>query len=172
MRTVRTKIYKFNELSNEAKQKAIEKYRNTDYGDYQIAWDNTKEDAHEIGLKITELSEYKNNKGEFLFSAAEIAQNIFNNHGKMCETYKTAEKFISEWQPIFNNYMDEKHEDYESNESENTLQELEDYFLHSLLEDYRSMYFNDIEHQNSDEYISETIEVNDYEFMADGKMFN
>lgn len=30
MRTIRTKIYKFNELSNDAKQVAIENYRNQD----------------------------------------------------------------------------------------------------------------------------------------------
>jgi len=170
-RTIRTKVFKFNELNNNAKEKAIEWYRNTDFGDYQFAWNNTEEDAKEIGLKIIELSEHKANEGHFLLSANEVAQNIFNNHGGQCETYKTAQNFMEQWQPVFSNYMDETHEYYESNESEDKLTEIEGYFLHSLLEDYRVMYFNDIEYQNSDEYIIEQIEANEYEFTADGRRF-
>lgn len=32
------------------------------------------------------------------------------------------------------------------------------------------MYNKEIEYQNSDEYITETIEVNEYEFTKDGKL--
>ena len=170
-RTIRTKVYKFDELNETAKQKAIEDYRNTDSGDYQFAWDNTKEDAKEIGLKIIELSDHRPNKGEFMCAANEVAQNIFNNHGEHCDTYKTAKDFMDEWQPVFNNYMDESHEDYESTESEDKLQEMEDDFLQALLEDYRILYNSAIENCNSDEYITEQIQANEYEFTADGRRF-
>jgi flagellin-like hook-associated protein FlgL len=172
MKTIRTKVYQFNELTEQAKEVAINWYRNTDSGDYSFAWDNVKDDAKEIGLKIIEISDHRKNSGEFMLAANEVAQNIFNNHGEGCDTYKTAQNFMEQWQPVFNNYMDENHEDYESNESEDTLQELEDDFLQALLEDYRIMYNADIDYQSSDEYIIDQITANEYDFTADGKRFN
>ena len=168
-RTIRTKVYKFDGLNENAKQKAIEWYR--DINDFDFVWDDIKEDAENIGLKIIQLSDHSKNKGEFMLSANEVAANILRDHGNMCETYKTAEKFMDEWQPVFNNYMDESHEDYESTESEDKLQEMEDDFLQALLEDYRILYNSDIDNCNSDEYITETIQANEYEFTADGRRF-
>lgn len=164
MRTIRTKVYKFNELQEEAKQRAIKWYRETDSFGYKFAWDNTEEDAKEIGLKIIELSAHRNNSGEFMLSANEVAQNIFNNHGESCETYKTAKSFMENWQPIFNNYM-------QTEEGEAELMGMETEFLNDLLEDYRIMYNNDIDYQNSDEYIIDAIEANEYEFKKDGTPF-
>lgn len=170
-RTIRIKLYQFDELNETAKQKAIDWYRNIDNSDYQFAWDNITEDAKEIGLKIIALSDRSQNKGEFMLAANEVAQNIFNNHGESCETYKTANTFIEQWQPVFNNYMDENSESYESSESEDALQEMEDDFLQSLLEDYRIMYNNEIDYQSSDESIIESIRANEYEFTQDGKRY-
>lgn len=168
-RTIRTKVYKFDGLNENAKQKAIEWFLNS-FED-SFAWEDVKEDAEQIGLKLISLSDNRPNEGEFMLSANEVAQNILNNHGNMCETYKTAEKFMDEWQPVFNNYMDESHEDYESKESEDKLQEIEDDFLQALLEDYRILYNSAIENCNSDEYITEQIQANEYEFTADGRRF-
>jgi len=170
-RTIKTKVYKFNELNESAKEKAIELYRNTDSGDYSDIWDGIKDDAKGIGLKIKTLSDHRKNEGCFLMSANEVALNILNEHGESCETYKTALKFMDTWQPIFADYMNESHEDYESSESEDKMMELEDDFLHSLLEDYRIMYNNEIEYQNSDEQIIESIVANEYDFTIDGKRF-
>ncbi len=170
-RTIRTKVYKFEELSKQAKDKAIEWYQNTDNLDYQFIWDNIKDDAKEIGLKLISLSDHNKNEGEFLLAANEVAQNIFNNHGEICETYKTAEKFMKEWQPVFNEYMNSDSDEYETLDSENKIQELEEEFLRSLLEDYRIMYNADIDYQNSKGYAIETIIANEYEFTIDGKQF-
>lgn len=76
------------------------------------------------------------------------------------------------WQPVFNNYMDESHEDYESSESEDKLQQMEEEFLQSILEDYRIMYNNQVDYEYSDEFAKETIEANEYDFTKDGKRFN
>ena len=170
MRTIRTKVYKFDELSNEAKEVAIEKLWdiNVDYDWYQY----TYEDAANIGLKINgfdiDRGSYVN--GEFSLAANEVAQNIINTHGEKCETYKTASSFMEEWQPVFNEYMDEKSEKYESSESEDELQELDDEFLKSLCEDYRIILRDEYEYQTSREAIIETIKANEYEFYANGKM--
>jgi hypothetical protein len=170
MRTIEKTIYTFDELSDSAKEKAISNLSdiNTDY-DW---WEGTYEDAKRIGLKITsfELDRQRNAEGEFLLSANEVAQNIFNEHGEMCETYKTAEAFMKKWQPIFDSYLDEYSENYECYASETALADLEDEFLKSLLEDYSMMLQSESEYLQSDESIIETILSNGYEFDENGNM--
>jgi len=171
MRTIRTKVYSFNELSNEAQQTAINNM--SDINVNHDWWTSTYEDAENIGLKITSfnLDRNRNATGEFSLSACEVAQNVFNEHGEDCETYKTAQKFIEVWQPVFDDYMNENSENYESQELENTLQEMEDDFLNSLIEDYSIILQNESEYLQSDEAIKETILANDYEFTKDGNQF-
>jgi len=169
MKTISINLYKFSELSEEAKQKAIEKlyYINLD----QDWWTFTYEDAENIGLKITgfDLDRNRHATGYFLLNATEVAQNILNEHGEMCETYKTAENFLSEHSPVFSKYMSEDYEDIY--EIENQLQEIEDDFLKNLLEDYSIMLQNECEYLQSEEAIIETIEANDYDFTENGDLY-
>lgn len=162
--------YKFDELSDKAKEHAIQEL--SDFNVYFDWWVFTYEDAANIGLKITgfDLDRNRHADGEFVLSANEVAQNILNNHGDMTETYKTADNFMKEWQPVFYGYMDESSEDYESQESENKLLDIEDQFLQSLLEDYLIMLQKEYEYRTSEEAIQETIEANEYEFDADGNL--
>ena len=170
MRTIEVKIFKFNELNEKAKQNAIRNLSdiNVDYN----WWEFIYEDAKYIGLKIMsfDLDRNRHAKGEFILNAPEVAQNILSNHGKECETYKTAESFLEVWQPIFNAYMDEESEKYESSESEDEMQELEDDFFNSLLEDYSIILQNACDYLQSDESIIDTIEANEYEFTENGEM--
>ncbi len=170
MRTIRTKVYKFKELTEEGQQKAIENLYDINV-DFEW-WESTYEDAERIGLKITgfDLDGNRHANGEFKLAANEVAANIFGDHGKDCETFKTATKFMEDWQPVFDSYMDETSEKYESREAEDELQELEDEFLKSLLEDYSIMLQKESEYLQSKEVIIETIEANDYEFYANGKL--
>lgn len=171
MRTIRTKVYQFSELSKAAQQKAIEVC--SDYNVDYDWWQSTYEDAANIGLKITsfDLDRNRHAKGEFTLSANEVAQNILNNHGEGCDTYKTASTFMETWQPVFNEYMNEDSDNYESPESEQLLQNFEEDFLNDLLEDYSIMLQKECEYQQSEPAIKETIEANEYEFKADGTRF-
>ena len=169
MRTIQVNLYKFEELSEEAKQKAIENlYEINVYFDW---WECTYDDAIRIGLRITgfDLDRNRHAKGKFLLSANEVAQNILNEHGEQCETYKTASEFLEEWNPIFAEYMDENSEHYESYEREQELIDLENDFLNSLLEDYSIILQKEYEYLMSEEAIIETIEANEFEFYEDGK---
>lgn len=171
MKTKTINIYSFNELSEEAKQKAIEKFYDINVS--HDWWELTYEDAKNIGLKINsfDLERNRHAKGEFIYSASEVAANILKEHGENCETYKTAENFLKEWQPIFYDYMNEESENYESSESEEQLLELESNFLESLLEDYSIMLQNECEYLTSEEAIIEAIEGNEYEFTEDGTIY-
>lgn len=171
MKTVTVNIYQFSELSEDAKKKAIEKHSDINV-DYHW-WDCTYEDAKNIGLKITGfgLDRNRNATGDFLLNACEVADNVLSQHGNECETYKTAENFMNEWQPIFNDYMNEESENYESRELEDTLNDLETEFLNDLLENYSIMLQNESEYLQSEEAIIETIEANEYEFTEEGNRY-
>jgi hypothetical protein len=175
MRTVRTKVYQFSELSESAKAKAIDWYISSGYDD-SFAWDNVTEDASQIGLKINSLDDHRPNDGEFIESAESTAQQIIENHGKMCETYKTAAAFLKERDELVSKHSDgiNTNKVAEDNEYEfdQECDELEEEFLKSILEDYRIMYNKDVEYSNSEEYAIEAIEANEYEFTKDGELFN
>jgi len=174
MRTIRTKVYQFSELSKQAKEKAIEWYLSGNYDD-SFAWDNTIEDATQIGLKIHSLDDHRPNNGEFIESAESTAAQIIESHGKDCETYKTAANFLKERDELVTKHSDgintNKVDEENEYEFDQECDELEEEFLKSILEDYRIMYNKDIEYQNSAEYAIESIEVNEYEFKADGTRF-
>jgi len=167
MRTIKVKILTFNELSEQAKEKARDWWRNGGL-DYEW-WDFIYEDAKNIGIEITSFDLYRKEiDGKMILSAAEIAQNILNQHGEYCHTYKTATNFMEQWQPIFNDYMKESGANYESSMLEDVL--MEDEFLSSLLEDYLSILNNEYEYMLSNEYVDETILNNEYEFYEDGSI--
>jgi len=172
MRTIRTKVYQFSELKTEAaRQKAIESC--SDYNVYYDWWESVYEDAANIGLKITgfdiDRGSYCN--GDFTLAANEVAANIIRDHGEKCETYKTAISFMEEWQPVFSNYMDENHADYESQESEQKLMDIEEDFKTNIQEDYRIILSKEYDYLTSEDAIIETIQANKYEFKADGTRF-
>ena len=164
MRTIEVKLYSFDELSEEAKEKAINNLRdiNVDYN----WWDCTYDDAAQIGLRITEFDlDHKSISGKFIDSAPAVAEAILAEHGKICETYKTAKSFLSD--------LDELTGKYPNIEDcpEDEIEALEDDFLHSILEDYRIILDNEYDYLTGEEAIIETIEANDYDFTEDGKIY-
>lgn len=167
MRTIRTKVYKFSELSKAAQETAIEVMNeiNVDY-DW---WESVYEDAENIGLKITgfDIDRGSYCKGDFIISAHEVAANIVRDHGEKCETFKTAQSFLDTVNEIQNKY-----EELEGSEYEDEMIECEDEFLKSLLEDYRIILSKEYDYLTSEEAIIETIEANEYEFTKDGRRFH
>lgn len=166
MRTIRTKVYQFRELSESAKQKAIES--NYDINVFSDWWESVYEDAEQIGLKITGFNIDRGSycTGELQLSAHEVAVNIIRDHGELCETHKTAEYFLDAV-----NEIQGKYKELEGCEYENEMIEAEDEFLKSLLEDYRIILSKEYDYLTSEAAIIETIEANGYEFKADGTRY-
>lgn len=171
MRTVRIKVLKFEELDAMAKQKAIEWYMSGFNDDAEICRQDSREDAKQIGLKIISLDDHRANEGEFLISAAETAKLIFANHGEQCDTYKTALDFTKSIQEIEKKAEAENKDGDEEYYFSEEIEEAEKEFLQSLLEDYRIMLNKDIDYRSSEEYISEHMQANDYEFTEEGNYF-
>lgn len=160
MKTKTINIYQFNELSEQAKQKAMEWYLAGE--DYSFAWECIVDDAKNVGLTIKQLDDHKFNKGFFVLSASDTANKILVNHGESCETYKDAKEYLEKVVFIRSSQLDES-------EMESELEELEKDFLHLLLEDYRIMLNRDIEYLQSDTCVIESIEANEYEFLENGE---
>jgi hypothetical protein len=164
MKTKTINLYQFSELSESAKQKAIENLWDVNVS--EDWWLQTYEDAEEIKLKIKEFDIDRASyvKAEFMISAPETAELIKIGHGKECETHKTSTTFLNAL-----NELTSKHSDI-NDVSEEDIEELEDEFLKSLCEDYRIMLTQNYEYYTSKEAIIETIEANEYDFDENGNL--
>lgn len=167
MKTKTINVYQYKELSESAKEKARQWY--CEGFDGQFEWDCTKDDAKTIGLKLDGM-ERDYMRGSFLTSARECAESILKEHGESCKTYKTAESFLKERDKTVDDAeRDENGELVSEYDLDQKLDEIEEEFLKSILEDYRIMYEKDIEYQQSEEAIAESMEANEYEFDENGK---
>jgi hypothetical protein len=177
MRIKEINVYKFDELSNSAKAKAIENLYDINV-DYEW-WDSVYYDAAQIGLKINsfDIDRAAYVKGEFTETATEVAELITRNHGQPCETYKTAKLFLNEVKPLIelrDNFADndetteEEYQNFDNNTER--IEELEEDFLKSICEDYRIILTKEYAYLTSEEAIIETIEANDYEFDENGNL--
>lgn len=175
MKTIEINLYKFDELSEESKQHAIEKLWdiNVDYG----WWNWTYEDAKNIGLKITGFDIDRGNycEGEIITSHTELAECILKNHGEQCETYQTAQNFLNERDNLVYKYSDKINCEVVTEENEYDFDQecdcLEDEFLKNILEDYRVMLSDEYDFLTKEDAIIETIKSNDYDFTEDGNIY-
>lgn len=171
--TVTTKVYKFNELSDEAKETAIEEM--CDINVNHDWWKSTYEDAETIGLVIEEFDLDRNKycRCEWTVDIEDVARLIIENHGEACETRIDADEFLKH---IAGGKVDfEQADDYdpefkEYNESD-TYDELCEEFQRTICEDYLIILQKDYEYLQSEEVIIETIKVNECEFTVDGDLY-
>jgi len=167
--TTRT-LYQFDELSEQAKQAAMEKLYdiNVDHG----WWDCTYDDAEGVGCKITGFDIGRPQMCDLTCDdAVETSGKIMENHGESCDTYKLAESFLQERDEIVN--AAERDEDGELADEyalDKKLDEVEAEFVRALSEEYLSLLRNDYEYLTGEEAILESIEANEYEFTEDGKL--
>lgn len=172
MKTNTYNTYKFSELSETAKEKAISKLYDLNV-DYEW-WNFVYEDARNVLLKITSFDIDRNRycKGEFIETAMETANAILENHGENCETYKTALNFIKEQTELVKKYSDGTALNMVTQDNEweydQEIEEIEKEFLKSILEDYSIALEKEYEYLTSKEAIIETIEANNYYFTEDG----
>lgn len=175
MQTVTIEIFKFTELSAEAQQVAINNLSsiNVDFNWWQFIY----EDANNVGLKLTsfDLDRNRHAKGIFIDSAEDCANKIISEHGESCGTYATAQNYLSERAKLVESLSDgcDIDEVCEGNEDEfdEKCDELDEQFLHDIVEDYSIMLQKECEHLQSNEAIIEAIVANDYDFTIYGKRY-
>jgi hypothetical protein len=167
-------IYSFDELSDKAKDNARDWFR--EVCQHEQWWEHIYDDAERVGLRLTtfDLDRNRHAKGEFcVFGGAEqCAGLILKEHGKDCETFKTAKQFVADLKKL-NAEIEAVDGDDETNCEYELWQdkrgELCDEFLRSILEDYSIILQKEIEHLYSDESVDENIRINEYEFTESGE---
>ena len=168
----KTSVYSFDELSDDVKQTAIERFANINT-DFEW-WNCIYEDAANVGITLTEFDPGRSSycHGD-IDDAEETANKILKEHGASCETYMTAQQFMIDTQSARETFEKSKNDDpkYEEFEDTGELDDLIFMFEDSILEDYRIMLQKEYEYLTSEETIIETIEANKYEFTVDGRLY-
>jgi hypothetical protein len=189
MRTIN--IYKFNELSNEAQKNAVTNCQNKFEIDLDFFIDDAKMQIVEQGFygKIDLQYSFGNSFGDGLsfsceyFDTKRLAKifenilgerkqktidliinncnfNLFGNTGRYCYAHINDLEFIFDDNINAPNIIEvvKKVED-----------ELKSIYV-NLCKKLETDGYNEIEYQNSDEYTAELLEINEYEFLENGKM--
>ncbi len=138
MRQETVNIYKFKELGEEAKERAVDHYNEHNL-DYEW-WESVYDDAENIGIEITAFDDV-NISGDFLNDLDHTIAAIIRDHGKDTSTCELARNA--------GDYTEEE-------------------FLYALLEEYRIMLRKEAEYLTSFPVVSETLDKMEYEFYADG----
>lgn len=192
MRTIETKVYKFEELSEQSKERAIQQYRETpDFLDDFIL-DDAKAIAEKMGIDIDKIfysgfsqqgsgasytGRYSYKKGaikalkaycndEEIFRIAKELQEIQRrNFYKLSAKIGRSGHYQHEMTMNFDFYKDGEYL-YTTMAFESDLKKvLRDFarWIHKQLE-------AEYDYQNSDEYITDMIVNNNYEFTEEGEM--
>ena len=167
MRTETITIYKYEELSVEAKERALREY--CDINVHHDWFEYVYEEAATIGCKI---SAFNIDRGSYIDmqidDEIETSQLILKNHGETCGTYKLAKRLLDDVTGLGLNVNDIELED-EDTEEEFDLLLLE--FHENLKEEYLSILRIDYEYLISDEAIADSIIANEYEVAENGKKY-
>ena len=176
-KTIRTKVYSFEELSNEAKEVALS--NNRDINLFYDWWESVYYDAKETAnLKITSFDIDRGSycEAKFISDAHDTANKIISEHGESCDTYKAAKTFLSDYDNLVEKYSDGKDLSRVKEGSEydfdNDADELESDFLKELSKCYLSTLRNEYEYLYSDEAVTDALISNETLFTKDGKVFN
>ena len=152
-------VYEFNELNDEAKEKAINHFCDINV-DYEW-WEGIYEDANETDIKITgfEMDRYCNI--ELYDTLFNTMNKIMQCHGKMCDTHKLAEEYSRRRNDLVYEFGDGDTV-FEDNEGDfdRAEEELDEEYTKFLAEEYRIMLIKEYDYLTSEEAIIETIECN------------
>ena len=173
--TVTYEIFKFNELSETAKTKALDDHRYVEVSD-EYWYEHTLDELKDLGIEVPEFDTYRGIcKIENNETWQTVAERILKNYGATSEYHILAHIFLPQHSKLSKQLeVLQESEDYDWHEVESLevkIDELEQEFksdlAHEILKDLRSNY----EYYTSDECIIERFEANDYEFHADGRVY-
>lgn len=161
MKTTTINLYEFNELSQKAKQKALNDYEIDD-----LWHDSAYDDAQTIELKITGFDVYERSiEGELTDSLPVVIDLILKNHGVGTDTYLTALHYQKKMKAL-------ELENNETEADEEKANELEEEFLREILKDYLKILTSDYDYMSSDECKIEMFKANEFTFEESGEIRN
>lgn len=169
MRTAQINYYKFNELSDRAKDRARDWWRQGAL-DYDW-WDCIYEDAAQVGIKITGFDTGRSCEidGNFTGTPEETANKILAEHGEDTDTASEARHYLKTVAEFMASAEKDEYGELATYALENDREDIDKEFLRALLEEYLVMLRSEEEYQLSEECVDELLVANEYEFTEDGK---
>ncbi len=164
MKTIEIKVYKFEELDKQTKEKVIDNYRYINVED-TFWYDCIKEDFIRLGLEIRSFDLDRGSFAEIHIEDFEqTSKNIIEEFGDSVAIKQTAKNYIDEYNKIQANFKEDE-------DIERELEILDEKYQREYSEDILSYLRLNYEWETSDEAVINTIEANDYDFTTDGKIY-
>lgn len=175
MKVKQYETFKFNELSEGAKERAIEEFSdiNVDFDWWIFTCDSVKET---MGVEIKEFDMDKLTiTTELCEDVEHVIKSILENFSEETDFYKTAKRWDKELESAikeaFESLDDDEKIDFDFQyDFQREYDEIERGFKKELAEDYLSMLKKEFNNLTSEEAIIEAIEINDYDFLGNGKL--
>jgi hypothetical protein len=100
---------------------------------------------------------------EFNTGAKDTAHTVIKNHGESCASYTIASNFLSALSSLESQPDDERTDTLVAGLEEDFMEDMGNYYLNMLKSEY--------ENCTSDEYVTEMLEANEYEFLENGDRY-
>ena len=170
MRTAQINYYNFNELSDRAKERARDWWRQS--GLEHDWWDSIYEDAERVGVKITGFDTGRSwdITGDFIGTPEETAHKILAEHGEDSDTAAEARHYLKTVAEFMASAEKDEYGELASYALEADLDDIITEFRRALLQGYLVMLRDELEYQYSEECVDELLIANEYEFTEDGKI--
>jgi len=175
MRTIEVKLYQFEELSNEAKENAIEKNRTTNVE--HDWWDCTYESMKEVGVKINSFDIYYRNINITIEDSEHTASKTIEYYGEGMEVVKISKRFIADGDALIkrlgegNDIAGYSVKEEFIDEYDEEIEYLEEEYRKEMAEEILTWLRDEYEYLQTDEAVSETLIANDYEFTEEGAIY-
>jgi hypothetical protein len=175
MKTIEITLYKFEELSKEAQQKAIE--NNYDFNVSHDWWNCTYDDALNIGLEINGFDLDRGNSIQTKLNKplSQCVDIIISEYGEDCKAYKTAKYFRDSWDRLVAEHSDgvkvDRVAEGKEDDFDDEAEDLERLFKNNISNNYLEMLKTEHEYLTSEECIKDSLIANDYDFTEAGKIY-
>ena len=164
MKTIEIKVYKFEELDKQTREKVIENYRYINV-EHSTWYDWIKEDFNRLGLEIQEFDLGRRNYAKiYIDNFEDTSKNIIEEFGDSVLIKQTAKNYINEYEKIQANFKVDE-------DIEREVELLDEQYEKEYSEDILSYLRSNYDWETSDEAIYQTIEANDYDFTTNGKIY-
>tara|TARA_B100001059_G_C17786043_1_gene557147 strand:- start:355 stop:849 length:495 start_codon:yes stop_codon:yes gene_type:complete len=164
MKTIEIKVYKFEELDEQTKEKVIDNYRTINVEDtFWYEW--IKEDFNRLGLEIQEFDLGRRNYIKiYIDNFKDTSESILQEFGDSVGVKQTAKNYLDQYNKILSNFKEDE-------DIERELEILDDQYEKEYSEDILSYLRSNYEWEITDEAVINTIEANDYDFTTNGKIY-
>jgi len=163
MKTIEIKLYKYEELDKQTREKVIENYRFINVED-TFWYDWIKDDFNRLGLEIQEFDLNRNYVKIYIENFEDTSNYIIEEFGDNVLIKQTAKNYLKELKEIVSNFKEDEDIDRE-------FETLDEKYQHEFVADILSYLRAEYEYQISDEALDEFFINNDYDFTTEGKIY-